>query len=158
MTESAAAVVLAVPRDLRAIARCSSAVRSYALQIMGEDDASAVELALVEALTNAIKHGTAAQRDAGCISVNLRTTNGNLILEITDGSPLVPDGMLEQLGEHRLEFDYNDIDSIAEGGRGLSLIVLSMDEVSLRSSEHEFTLLMMKRGRQQGNPTDGDID
>ena len=133
-----------VERDLKAVAPAAMAVHSYATKFMCPNCAAAVELALVEALTNAIKHGSINGRETGQITVTVQPKKDALVIEVIDTVPVVPEGLLEKAGAHRPDADMDDIMSLAESGRGLSIIVLSMDEVSLRTANDRYILSMVK--------------
>jgi len=131
-------------RDLKAVTPVALAIEAYAAAVLGKDGAAAVELALVEALTNAIKHGSVNGRAMGQITVTAHADDTALVVEVYDTVPVIPEELLIEAGAHRLEMDYNDIASLAESGRGLSIIVLSMDEVTLRTTKDKYILRMVK--------------
>jgi len=135
---------LTLDRDLKAVSSVALAVEAYAAAVLGKDGAAAVELALVEALTNAIKHGSSRGRATGQITVNARVNGRALVTEVVDTVPVVPEGLLEKAGPHRLDVNIYDIASLEEGGRGLSIIVLSMDEVTLHTANDRYILSMVK--------------
>lgn len=143
MTSSASAV-FQMPRDLGAIAAVAVSTRRLASDHLGADAAAEVELALVEALTNAVKHGEFHDRDHPNITITVEKLDDRLVVKVADSTPLIPEDQMQDLGEHRLEFDPDNLDTLLENGRGLSLIVLSMDDVSLHSSDDEFTMSMTK--------------
>jgi len=131
-------------RDLAAITQVALSAHAYAADVLGEDGGAAVELALVEALTNAIKHGSIRGRETGQITVDAWVDERSLIIEVVDTVPVVPEGLLEKAGVHRLEVNLDNIASLEEGGRGLSIIVLIMDEVMLRTGNNQYVLSMVK--------------
>jgi len=133
-----------VERDLNAVAPVALAVHAYAETILDTDCAAAVELALVEALTNAIKHGSINGRETGQITVTAQPNEGALVIEVIDTVPVVPEGFLDKADAQQTDAGIDDIMSLAESGRGLSIIVLSMDEVSLRTANDRFILSMVK--------------
>ena len=133
-----------IKRRLDEISTVAIAARHFALNYLKPDAAADVELALVEALTNAIKHGEHHGRATPEIIIRLSQAEKHISVEVTDQAPSIPDELLQNLGEHRFDFEGVDLENIAEGGRGLSLIILSMDDVTLRSSGDEFTIRMIK--------------
>lgn len=134
----------ALDRDLSAIAPVAEAMRNYAAGMLGMDGATSVELSLVEALTNAIKHGSLNGRATGQIVVKGHANGRAMVVEVFDSVPVVPEGLLERAGAHRLEINPEDIDTLAENGRGLSIIVLCMDEVTLSTTKDKYILRMVK--------------
>lgn len=144
MTETPPGLSLTVERDLKAVAPVALEVHAYAEAVLGSDYAAAVELALVEALTNAIKHGSIKGRQTGQIIVTAQAREDALVIEVIDTVPVVPEGFLDKACAPRSDFGIDDIASLAESGRGLSIIVLSMDEVSLRTANDMYVLNMVK--------------
>jgi len=67
-----------------------------------------------------------------------------LVIEVVDTVPVVPEGLLEKAGAHRLEVNLQDIAALEESGRGLSIMVLLMDEVTLRTANDQYVLRMVK--------------
>lgn len=94
-----------------------------------EDERFQVRLATSEAVTNAIVHGSASDADA--VELEAREVHGALVFEVRDaGATDVPLGSLERL---------------AEGGRGLELVGLIMDEVELERRTEGSVLRFTKR-------------
>lgn len=122
----------------------AQAVESHAATLLGAESAAAVELALVEALTNSIKHGSLDGSVTEPIIVTAHVEALSLVVEVFDVVPVIPDDLLEKAGAHRLEVDISDIPSLAENGRGLSLIVVCMDKVTLRTAEDKYVLKLVK--------------
>jgi anti-sigma regulatory factor (Ser/Thr protein kinase) len=94
-----------------------------------EDERFQVRLATSEAVTNAIVHGSASDADA--VELGAHEEHGALVFEVRDaGANEVPPGPLERL---------------AEGGRGLELVGLIMDEVELERGTGGSVLRFTKR-------------
>ena len=118
-----------VKRDLEAIGPAADAIRRRLQDVLDEEGVACVELALVESLTNSILFGAGATRTP--IRVFLEVSDTDVVVEIEDGAPPMPE-LFEGAGQHKLDFDPTDRQTIPEHGRGLSLIVISMDEVTFR--------------------------
>jgi anti-sigma regulatory factor (Ser/Thr protein kinase) len=131
-------------RNLHDIGAVAVPVRDFAAQLLGEDDAAAVELALVEAVTNAIKHGSIHGRDTGQISITATNHPDRCVIEVIDNVPVVPAELLDKARNRGASFDLGDIDALQESGRGLSIMVLAMDEISLSTSNDKYILHMVK--------------
>jgi anti-sigma regulatory factor (Ser/Thr protein kinase) len=107
--------------------------REWANQIaqdhgLSEDDCFQVKLAMSEAVTNAIVHGSDTEEDTVHIVACLREEV--LAFEVTDP------------GRH----DVGDpVERLAEGGRGLELVSMVMDEVQLVRREGGGSLRFAKR-------------
>ncbi|MCC5996409.1 MAG: ATP-binding protein [Oceanicaulis sp.] len=131
-------------RNLNAIASVAVAVKAYADAVLDDDGAAAVELALVEVLTNAIKHSGLRSRAAGQIAVSAHVDGRELVVEVCDCAPLAPEALLEKARDKRVEVSVDDIALLEESGRGLSIIVLTMDEVTLHTDHDHYVLRMVK--------------
>lgn len=93
-----------------------------------EDDHFQVKLAMSEAVTNAIIHGSCSERDG--VRLVARVEQGQLVFEVVD-----PGAGAEAERPQRL----------AEGGRGLELVGLVMDEVELLRGQPGTVLRFAKR-------------
>ncbi|WP_051261360.1 ATP-binding protein [Desulfovibrio inopinatus] len=96
------------------------------------DVAAAVDLALSEAVTNAIKHTKPHIKD---ISLNIAVDSGEITLCVTD---------------HGLGFAFDDVpdpdfDNHPPGGYGIFIIKESMDNVTYEKNETANILTMQKR-------------
>ncbi len=89
-----------------------------AAQLAGLDDDGCfqVKLAMSEAVTNAILHGSGSEEDE--VELGVREEGDLIVFEVRDSAGRVPssDDWVQRVGE---------------GGRGLELISLVMDEVQL---------------------------
>jgi len=131
-------------RDLREVQSVAIPVKAYAAQFMADDDAAAVELALVEAVTNAIKHGSINGRDTGQITVTAHADNDRLVVEVVDNVPVLPKDALDRARNRGAAFDIDDIAALEESGRGVSIMVLAMDEIILSTANDKYILSMVK--------------
>lgn len=129
-------------RDLGDLGRVAVGINDIAVAALEEDGAAAVDLAVVEALTNAILHGQA--ESGALIDIEVADTADALVIEIFDTAPPMPLFLLEQAGAQKLDIDVSDLDSIPESGRGLSLIVLSMDHVSFHNEGPRTRMRMVR--------------
>lgn len=137
---------MTIARDLDELGRAGDRLRNWLADVLDDEAAADVELALVEALSNSIRH--CQQGHADPIIIVLVVTDADVVLEIADGSPAMP-SLFEDAGQDKLDAVLPDLDALAEGGRGLSLIVLSMDEVGFVEREGQ-TFLQMIRHRRPG--------
>ncbi len=135
---------LSIARELSAIGPVADLAHRLVAGVLDEDGVAAVKMALVEALTNAIQHGTG--ESAARIEIAITLGADAMVIEIIDTAPPMPLSFLQEAGEHKVEFDPNDLPSIPKSGCGLSLIVMSMDEVTYRHVGDK-THLRMRRNR-----------
>jgi anti-sigma regulatory factor (Ser/Thr protein kinase) len=132
---------LMVKRDLKELGRAADQIRTWLVDVLDEDGLACVELAFVEALTNSIRYGPT--ENPSLIGVFVEVSDTQVAVEIDDGSPPMPT-LFDDAGAHKLDFDINDLENLPEGGRGLSLIVLSMDEVTFRPVDNQMRLRMVR--------------
>lgn len=130
-----------IGRDLGELGRAADQLRVWLVGVLDDDAVASVELAAVEALTNSIQHGPSDSKKP--IGVFLAVSDANVVLEIADCSPPMPT-LFDGAGQQKLELEKLDLESLPESGRGLSLIVVSMDEVSFVQAEDKVRLRMVK--------------
>lgn len=131
----------ALDRDLEAVGPAADAIRQNLRDVLDEEGLACVELAVVEALTNAILFGAPA---TGCpIGLFLEIDDRDVVVEIGDETQ--PDlKLFEGAGLAQLDFDPADRQNIPESGRGLSLIVVSMHEVGFRKVGDQTRLRLVR--------------
>ncbi|MFN5997540.1 MAG: ATP-binding protein [Paracoccaceae bacterium] len=131
----------AVDRDLEAIGPAADALRKTLRDVLDEEGLACVELAVVEALTNAILFGISATGKP--VELFLEIDERQVVVEIGDETQ--PDASLfKDAGLERLDFDPDDRQTLPESGRGLTLIVLSMHEVSFRTVGDQVRLRLVR--------------
>lgn len=131
-----------MPRDLAAISPLAQSVTTLMATGFDQDTRDAVDLALVEALSNAVKHGT--DDSAKLVGVELTLSDTEVVLEIIDSSPPMPLFLLEDIDPDALEVG-DDLENVPESGRGLALIVMMMDEVTFHHIGNQTRLRLMRR-------------
>jgi serine/threonine-protein kinase RsbW len=110
--------------DYAAVPEISRAIRGFLSDQNVEDHlCNAVEICLVEALNNIIKHAYLGDHTKQ-IDINVRKDNEFLELRMIDeGKPR------DSLVINELNFDPEDIENLPEGGMGLFIIKQLMDEM-----------------------------
>ena len=131
--------------SLEDIGPISQVVRSLAAPGLGEEGAGDVELALVEAATNVVRHGYGPE--GGPIRIEASEIPDGVVVRISDWGQPIPGEALASAGLSRFDFDPSSLLDIPEGGMGLSLIVAVMDEVTYRSDEGQNVLTLLRRAR-----------
>lgn len=131
--------------SLEGIAPVSEGVRILARPILGEEAAGDVELALVEAATNVVRHGYGSE--GGPIRIEASEIANGMMVKISDWGRPIPGEALASAGLSRFDFDPSNLVDIPEGGMGLSLIASVMDEVTYRSDEGQNILTLLRRAR-----------
>lgn len=135
---------LQVDSDLDMVRLVARAVRSLCSELLGDDAVDAVEISLVEAMNNVIEHGYEGRRGQG-VEVQLDLQRDHVAIEIIDHAPPMPAGTIERATAGMLRFDETDIAGLPEGGMGLALIRMNMDEVEYRETPSENRLRMVKK-------------
>ena len=121
---------LSIPADLARIGQA----RDWAAQAaedfgLPEDERFHIKLAMSEAVTNAILHGSGSERDA--VDLEVREEQDALVFEVRDCGA---DGRAY-------------VDRLDDGQRGLELVALVMDEVELDQREQGSVLRFAKHRR-----------
>jgi serine/threonine-protein kinase RsbW len=131
-----------VARELRLPAEASELhrAREYADRAattfgFGEDERFDVVFAVNEAVTNAIRHGTADE--AGTIGLRIAADGDRMTLEVCDRGPFVPPGA--------------DDEPMSDHGRGFALMTKLMDDVEVRVRPDGTTVRLGKCRRGVGN-------
>lgn len=131
--------------SLEAISPVSQIVRALAEVDLGSEAAGDVELALVEAVTNIIRHGY--DNDGGMIRIEISVTSDSVDVRIFDWGQPIPKTSLAQAGGSRFDFDPADLEALPESGMGLLIISSVMDEVTYSSDEGRNLLTLRRRAR-----------
>lgn len=139
------AIRLSVDSDIDQVELVARAIRTLCEGLLSEDDAASVELAVVEAMNNVIKHGYHGRR-GGSVEVGLTLSRAQVEVEIVDHATPIPQDFV-QSASNPFAFDADDLPNVPEGGMGLALIRMSMDEVDYVSGPEENRLRMVKRAR-----------
>ncbi len=136
-------LTVSIDGDLERVASIALAVRGACAPFLDDEGLDAVELAVVEAATNIIQHGYNNRPD-GRLSVIVERVPDGVAVDVVDRANPIPPGLLEAAGMP-LAADPEDVAGLAESGRGLALIRLSMDEVSYQPGPNGNRLRMLKR-------------
>ena len=105
------------------------AARAAAEFGLGAEALHDVKLAMSEAVTNAIRHGSRSPDDS--VRIMATEESGALVIEVVDSGTFVP--RVVRRGD------------LPEGGRGLEFMRVLMDEVDLRPGRQGTLLRMAKR-------------
>lgn len=143
-----AALSLQIDSDLESVELVAKAVRALCSDKLDEAMLNDVELSLVEAVNNVIKHGYGGKRGSSVeIKVGLRTDR--VVIDILDHASPMPESVAAAKQGATFEFDPGHVESLPEGGMGLALIQMTMDEVSYSSEGgvNQLTLTKLFRGQ-----------
>jgi serine/threonine-protein kinase RsbW len=140
----ASSISLMIDSDLDKVAHIASAVRGVCASLLSTDDADAIELSVVEAINNVIKHGYHGQPGKD-VQVLVSLQPDRVVIEVLDRASPMQSDLLDQATEDRFAFDETNLDEVPEGGMGLALIRMNMDEVEYSSAGGENRLRMVKK-------------
>ena len=136
-------ISLHIDSDLDNVRLLARAVRAACADLLGPDELDGVELSLVEAINNVIEHGYHGEKGRA-VDVQLQVENQSIILQITDNAPPMKDGLLQSDASALFEFDPENLADLPEGGMGLALIQMNMDEVHYSSKDGANRLVLIK--------------
>ncbi len=103
-----------------------------------------IELCVVEAVTNSIKHayGKEAGQD---VEVVFTLYADRLTIDVCDTGKPLDQNIMNKKNVSSLDVDLDDIANLPEGGRGIAIIKEIMDTVSYKSEKRKNVLTMAKR-------------
>jgi serine/threonine-protein kinase RsbW len=131
-------ISIAILADLERIRLSAAALRGVLAELgCQRDHAQLVELCIVEALTNVVKHAYGGA-PGGRVELQITCDGETLELVLTDHGRAMPDHAIEQARAGLAGAPA----ALREGGYGLGLIVELMDAVDYRRSDARNTLTM----------------
>ncbi|EFK09097.1 ATPase/histidine kinase/DNA gyrase B/HSP90 domain protein [delta proteobacterium NaphS2] len=110
---------------------------------LSETDAFNVELCVVEAVTNSIKHAY-DERGGREITIIFSLFESEVVFEICDTGRSMDPEKLKKADLSHCPVDKDLIETISEGGRGLGIMKKIMDHIEYRS-ENETNCLILKK-------------
>jgi anti-sigma regulatory factor (Ser/Thr protein kinase) len=133
---------LAVDSRLAEVRRLGGMVRSFCLEAgLDAELAGSMELAVVEAANNIIKHAY-LEMPGNKVEVELRREPGRLVIDVSDWGRPIPEE--KKTAPSAPEFDPNDPAGLQEGGMGLYIIHQVMDQAIRSHNGGRNTLTMVK--------------
>ena len=132
-------LALLVPLALDNVALVAAAVRGMCLEHLDAEGAASVELALVEACTNAVRHGGKAGRGE-TFRLEVRVTDDWIEFVLAE-----PGDAYDFDGRAMPTVDPEAIETLPEGGFGIPLIKAVMDVAEYRRIGDTNVLRLAKR-------------
>ena len=120
------------------------AVNKLCTEFFSDKEVWSIELCVVEAVNNVIKHAYHGGEN-GRVLISLQFFGSEVVMEIKDTGSKIPSEILQEKDGRVFDFDPENRDSLPEGGMGLALIKMSMDEVSYSSHNGTNTLRLVKK-------------
>lgn len=118
------------PMDTLLIGIC---IRHISALAFPPEDCSAIELAVVEAVNNAIEHAY-DEGEEGKVTVSYSLSEDGAVIEIIDGGRGMASHFLADQGGVP-DFDPEDIDNLPERGMGIWLIRSCVDSATYHSGD-----------------------
>lgn len=131
-------------------------IRRLTQLVLDEDHAAEVELAMIEAITNSMRHAEIGDSD---ILVQFTLLEDGVAIDLIDEGKPVPPYLLEFSG-WSLDFDPADIQNLPTGGMGLMIIKSLMNEVSYRFEDgrNHWNFRIFPRRNASGSPPSDERD
>lgn len=137
------ALNLQIDSDLDSVELVARAVRALCSDKLVDDMLADVELSVVEAINNVIKHGYRGVKGLP-VDVKISIKADRIVLDICDQAPPMPGSLLAPDTAELTGFAPDDLENLPEGGMGLALIKMTMDDVSYSSASGVNRLTLTK--------------
>lgn len=143
------ALSLQIDSTLENVELVAKAVRALCSDKLDETMLNDVELSVVEAVNNVIKHGYRGQQGS-LVEIKVGLKPDRVLIDILDQAPPLPGGVGAKPGSP-FDFDPDQIENLPEGGMGMALIHMTMDEVSYSSEDgiNRLTLTKLFAGQER---------
>lgn len=126
------------------VSRVAQALRIFTPSVIGDDTRSEMEIGVVEALTNIVKHGYKSQGN-GIVEVRYDVSSQGLSVELKDRGERIPEHFLNPGSGKVFDYDPQNVNQLPEGGMGIALIHAAFDKVKYASKDGINVLTMFKQ-------------
>ncbi len=133
-----------VPARLEEVRPIAESLRAFMADGVPQEAQDAIELGIVEAMTNVVAHGYTGMHPAA-LELRFEQSSNAAIAELLDTGKPIPRENLERDSSVPFEFDPDNVAALPEHGMGLALIRLSFDAVQYQSVDGVNRLTMAKR-------------
>lgn len=137
-------IEFSVPARLEEVRPIAESLRAFMADGIPPEACDAIELGIVEALTNVVSHGYAGMH-AAAMQLRFEQSRDAAIVELFDTGKPIPQENLDRDSAAPFEFDPDDLAALPEHGMGLALVRLSFDAVQYQSVDGVNRLTMAKR-------------
>ena len=135
-------ISISIENNLADVGLLGVCIRSVASFAFIPEQCAEIELAVVEAVNNIIKH-TYAHLEKAQLNVVYSLFEDKAVIEVIDyGQAMAPNRLAEQ--DKAFDFDLENIYSLPESGMGLMLIKSCMSEVSYVSEDSCNRMILIK--------------
>jgi serine/threonine-protein kinase RsbW len=142
--EQHAELLLAVDSRMECISHVREAVKSLcSLFLLPEQQAYEVQICVVEATSNAIKHAY-GNEVGSLVEIKFEISGNSVSIQVCDSGVAMPHGLLEQSNNLQLEPEKIPMFLLPESGWGLTIIKKLMDHIDYTSKDGHNCLTMQK--------------
>ena len=131
---------------LEDVSRVAQALRFFIPPEVPEEAKFEMEIGVVEAMTNIVKHGY-QNSAAGIIEINYRFSAGVITIELRDQGKPISEEALFGSGATAFDFDPADIEHLPESGMGMPLMRSTFDHIDYMSADGTNVLRLVKNIR-----------
>lgn len=112
--------------------------------VLSDGDVLRFELATSEVLTNIVKHALNGGNEGSIVDIELSTSDDGVVLEIYDPVDTEP------FNPRDVQTHIDDVDPLAESGRGIAIILSCADELNYSpiNGRQRLSISFWKEGRQ----------
>ena len=135
---------LSVQPTLHDVARATEALAAVLPARLAGAARDAVQVALVEVLTNIVQHGYRGLAPTA-IEVAWQERGDTLAVDVRDAGHAIPAARLAAAGEDTFAFDPDDLAALPENGLGLAILKMAFDVVDYRSDAGTNCMHLEKR-------------
>ena len=135
---------LVIDSDLEQVSLVGAAINKMCSLIPFSDTQSdQIELCVVEAVNNCIEHAYGNEKGHQ-VEITFTLDPDRLIIDVCDTGKSMERELMEQKDISPLKIDISDLDSIAEEGRGLSIMNEIMDDMTYGTKSGKNCLTLLK--------------
>ena len=138
---------LAIDSDLEQVSLVGMAINKMCSLIPFLDTQSdQIELCVVEAVNNCIEHAYGNEKGHQ-VEITFTLDPDRLVIDVCDTGKPMERELMEPRNISALQIDPGDLESIAEEGRGLSIMNEIMDDMTYRTTSKKNCLTLLKNIR-----------
>ena len=137
-------IKMVINSDLRNVSLLGRTINGLVSMVSPSDiSPHDIELCVVEAVTNCVEHAYGKETGHD-VEVRFALQQDRLVIDICDTGRPMDQQRLDEAGLGMLEIDHDDIEGLAEQGRGLPIIKAIMDAVVYESKGRKNCLSLTK--------------
>lgn len=137
-------ITLIINSELENVGLVGRTVNKLCSDLFQETEIWNIELGVVEAVTNVIKHSY-SKKPNGMVKIMMQFEEETVQIVIQDSGEPLDKNRVDLTGGKVIDFDPKDRKSLPEGGMGLFLINQSVDKINYLSENGVNTLTLLKK-------------